>query len=103
MKEFNYCILIIAFILAALQLNVYTNVVSSYLIFYVLSYSYFKNFNKALLYALFLLVFFNVTVNSPAPMKIAENTIIQTNIFAMKNVDLYTGRPNHSNKRTITE
>ena len=58
MKEFNYCILIIAFILAALQLNVYTNIVSSYLIFYVLSYSYFKNFNKAILYALFLLFFF---------------------------------------------
>ena len=60
MENLNNVLLVIAIILAVLQINTCLNIISTYLILYVLSYKYFNNIQKGLLYALFLLGFFMV-------------------------------------------
>ena len=60
MESYNYIILGIALILAVVQINSCTNLISTYLILYVISLEYYKNVNKAIFYAFFLLGFFVV-------------------------------------------
>jgi len=60
MEYYNYIILGIALILAVLQINSCTNIISTYLILYVISFEYYNNVNKAIFYAFFLLGFFVV-------------------------------------------
>ena len=60
MENVNNCLLAIAIILAVLQINTCLNIISTYLFLYIISYKYFNNIYKSLLYALFLLGFFIV-------------------------------------------
>lgn len=60
MESYNYIILAIALFLAVVQINSCTNLISTYLILYVISFEYYRKVHKAIFYAFFLLGFFVV-------------------------------------------